>query len=198
MPTPAGIISRRRLANRRKAFIIHYLRCWNATEAARAAGYEGDDETLASTGWRVMRDAKVQAALQLRLKTMNVSSDETLARIVSQATFDASQFIQKGEGGKIGIDLDALKAAGKGHLIKGIEYKDGEPVFKFHDSQKALEMLGKAHGLFKTVNEHSGPGGGPIQAQAVPVDYSKLTVEEIKSMLAIAAKMQPALPPSSG
>ena len=35
----------------------------NATKAARLAGYEGDDATLAVTGYRLLRNDKVRAAL---------------------------------------------------------------------------------------------------------------------------------------
>lgn len=38
----------------------------NATEACRKAGYWGDDATLATQGWRLLRNAEVRAAIDAR------------------------------------------------------------------------------------------------------------------------------------
>jgi phage terminase small subunit len=46
-----------------KAFVQHYKASGNATQAARAAGYKGSDETVAVTGSRMLKLAKVQRAL---------------------------------------------------------------------------------------------------------------------------------------
>lgn len=51
----------------------------NATEAARRAGYEGSDQTLATTGSRLLRVAEVRAAIDARLL------GENARRIASRA-----------------------------------------------------------------------------------------------------------------
>jgi phage terminase small subunit len=38
----------------------------NATDACRKAGYAGDDATLATQGWRLLRNAEVRAAIEAR------------------------------------------------------------------------------------------------------------------------------------
>ena len=49
------------------------------------------------------------------------------------------------------------------------------PRLKLHDKVKALELLGKHFGIFtdRLKAEVSGPGGGPIQAQQLVVEFVK-------------------------
>lgn len=52
------------LTPKQQAFVEAFA--GNATEAARVAGYEGDDATLNVTGSRLLRNAKVRAAIEAR------------------------------------------------------------------------------------------------------------------------------------
>jgi phage terminase small subunit len=53
-----------------QAFIEQYFIChFNGTKAAKAAGYEGDDATLAVTASRLLRNAKVRTAIDARMET---------------------------------------------------------------------------------------------------------------------------------
>jgi phage terminase small subunit len=62
---------------RQLAFVEHYLADPNATKAARKAGYTGSDETLATTGARMLRNAKVAELLAGRQAK---ASDERMTR----------------------------------------------------------------------------------------------------------------------
>ena len=68
----------------------------------------------------------------------------------------------------------------KDGLIYG---KDGKPVTVLKFSDNLMALLLKAHRpeRFKerTSTELTGPGGGPIQAQAVPFDLDKLEPHEL-------------------
>ena len=41
----------KKLTPKQRAFVEHYLESWNATKAARRAGYRGNSNTLAVVGW---------------------------------------------------------------------------------------------------------------------------------------------------
>jgi len=136
------------LTNKQQAFIEHYLQCWNATEAARQAGYRGNDNTLASVGSENLRKPNIRRHIQDRLNAAAMTADEVLARLSEQARSDISEYIN--DFGY--LDFDRLKADGKAHLIKKYDITNvgGKLKIKFevYDAQAALVHLGKAHALF--------------------------------------------------
>lgn len=56
------------MTEKQRKFVEAYMgqTAGNATEAARLAGYGGDDNALAAAGSRLLRNAKVQRAVQER------------------------------------------------------------------------------------------------------------------------------------
>lgn len=70
------------LTAREKKFVAAYD--GNATKACKAAGYAGDDATLATQGWRLLRKAEVREAIAkredgaLEQLTLNVSELQAL------------------------------------------------------------------------------------------------------------------------
>lgn len=169
-----------RLPNRRRAFIHHYLRTWNATESARKAGYRGVDHVLHMTGSRLLSNDKVKKAIQARLNKMQVSSDEVIARLADQAKSDLSPFIRtRDDQGnplpKPYVDIEAIIKSGKGHMIRELAYtKTGDVVVKTYDQQKALELLGRAHGVFKDRTELTGKDGSELFKAFIGIDPDKV------------------------
>jgi len=132
------------LTNKQKAFIEEYLKDFNATRAARRAGYGGSAGVLAAQGSRLLKNAKVSARISERLRESAMMADEILMRLSEQARIDISDFLK--EYGA--IDWEAVDK--KGHLVKKIVHTKGkQSTIEVYDSQRALELLGKAHGLFK-------------------------------------------------
>jgi len=130
------------LTAKRQAFIAEYLKCWNATEAARRAGYRYPNKQ----GPALVNLGIVAEAIKARLAEKAMTADEVLARLAEQARAEHMNYLQPdGE-----IDLARLLADGKGHLVKGTKWdKSGNLVVEFYDGQRALELLGKHLGLFK-------------------------------------------------
>ncbi len=156
------------LTNKQKAFIEEYLRCWNATEAARRAEYQGNDATLASVGCENLRKPKIASRIQQRLAAKVMSADEVLSRLAEQARVDIGPYMD--EDGN--LDIGLLKRDGKTHLIKRYEKTKAlaglERVrVETYDAQAALVHLGRHHGLFKDKVEHTGKDGGPIETKDV-------------------------------
>ncbi len=159
------------LTPRRKAFIEHYLACWNQTKAASLAGYAQP----AMEGSRLMKNDEIARAIQERLDELKVSADEVIIRLAEHARSTMADFIDLTELPPV---FKKAAESGKLHLVKKAtttkRYFKGEVVeekteFELYDAQAALALLGKHHKLFTDKQEITGPEGGPIQIK--PVDY---------------------------
>jgi hypothetical protein len=148
------------LTYRQRMFIAAYLgqTNGNATEAARIAGYASPRVD----GARTLANVGVRAQIEAKVASVTLPSDEVLARIGDFASIDVGEFITTDANGQPAIDLDAMKRAGKTHLIKGIRYTKFGTVIELHDAHAALEKLGKYHRLFVDRTEVSGPNSGSI------------------------------------
>lgn len=123
-----------------KVWLEEYLQCWNATEAARRAGY-AHPNVSGPTNKKTMADAIAE-----RLEEKAMSADEVLLRLAEQARAEQTAYI-RADGT---VDLNGLLAADKGHLIAGIKWdRNDNRIVEFHNAQKALELIGRHHGLFK-------------------------------------------------
>lgn len=141
-------MSRTKLTNKQKAFIEHYLECWNGTEAARKAGYKGNDNTLAAIGSQNLRKLNIKRRVQDRLDAKAMSANEILDRLAQHARGDISDYIN--DFGY--LDFERLKKDGKAHLVKKYIISPTAKGMKVHveayDAQSALVQLAKAQGLF--------------------------------------------------
>lgn len=81
----------RRLTERQREFVMVLLESGtsNMSKAARQAGYIGNDETIAVTGYRLSHDLKVQAAIQeeagRRLHTGGIMATSRLLNIAENS-----------------------------------------------------------------------------------------------------------------
>lgn len=131
------------LTKKRRIFIEEYLKCWNATEAARRAGYKHPNVQ----GPTLVNLSIIREAIKQRLDEVAMEADEVLARLSEQARADIADFITVNETGLPLLDL--RKAEGKTHLIKSVrETKEGTFI-ELYNSQSALVHMGKAHGAFE-------------------------------------------------
>ena len=148
------------LTTKRRIFIEEYLKCWNATEAAKVAGYSHPGRE----GWRLLHGycPEVEEAIKQRLSEKAMSADEVLMRLGDQARGTIEDFlIVDEEGWK--IDLQKAMLAEKLGLIKSLWIdSNGNPRLELHDQQRALELLAKYHGLFSdATNVNVGVALGP-------------------------------------
>lgn len=131
---------RGKLTTKRRIFVESYLTCWNATEAARRAGYAHPNKQ----GPRLLVDVGVKASIEARIRELKMDADEVLTRLAQQARGEHAAYIQA-DGS---VDLKGMIADGKQHLIKGTRPTREGLVVEFYDGQAALALLGKAHRLF--------------------------------------------------
>lgn len=138
---------------------------FNSTEAAEFCLYSGPN----SHCWDIKQNKNMKVAIKRRFAEMRASADEVLARLSEQARGEYAMYF-KCDGS---IDFEKLVEEGKGHLIKKITPNREGLSVEFYNAQGALELLGRAQGLFRRRVEVSGPDGGPIQTEQV-----KLSSEE--------------------
>ena len=130
-----------RLSAKRRAFVEEYLSCWNASEAARRAGYAHPRRQ----GSRLLSFVDIQALIKARLAEKAMSADEALTRLAEQGRGGWTEYLL--EDGS--IDLARLLEDGKGHLVKGTKWdRQGNLVVEFYDAQAALVHIGRHHKLF--------------------------------------------------
>lgn len=154
------------LTKKQQAFIEHYLTCWNATEAARQAGYS--ERTAGQIGYENLNKPDIQKVIEQRMTDLALSANEVLARLSEMARLDLSPYLITVDVDGVPenrVDIQQMIDDGKGHLITELYYDaSGNQRVKFVDAQTALVHLGRAHGLFTDKVDHSS-GGKPIAPQ---------------------------------
>lgn len=143
------------LTNKQQTFVEHYLQCWNATEAARLAGYA--EKTANREGSRLLSNVDISAAIVARLVDLKAGADEVIKRLTDHARGSMEDFLLIDDAGTGSIDLRQAKTRGQLHLIKkfkstrrtlpeGVTETTNE--LELYDAQTALGQLGRAHALF--------------------------------------------------
>ncbi len=116
-----------KLTQRQRLFVEAYLANPNGREAARAAGYSGDENALSTRAFELMRNPKIALLIGVRVEEAVMRSNEVLSELSAIAKADWQDFLE--------IRRD----------------KDGEIIsatLKLSDKIKSLELLGKYHKLF--------------------------------------------------
>lgn len=133
------------LTNKQHVFVDEYLICWNASEAARRAGYS--EKTAYSIGSENLRKPEIRQIIKRRLSTMAMQADEVLARLSAIASADMSEFLMP-SGRGVKLDLKRARAAGQLRLVKKYNKTRQGVSVELYDAQAALVQIGKYHGLF--------------------------------------------------
>lgn len=152
-----------RLTGRQRAFVEEYLRDFNATRAAIAAGYSARSATV--IGCENLTKPNISAAIKQAIAERIMSADEVKLRLADIARGDMGDFLDINSM-SFAIDLARAKDAGKTKLIKkvkqktvtriekdGTEQEDNTIEIELYDAQAALNSLGKHLGLFKDTHE---------------------------------------------
>ena len=87
-----------------------------------------------------------------------MQANEALVRLSDQARFDPGPFVYRHEESdkELVIDWEKLVEARLTHLVKAVYLTKYGTRIEFHDSQRALELIGKHHKLFTDRVEHTG------------------------------------------
>ena len=126
--------------NKQRVFVEEYLSCWNASEAARRAGYKQPKQQ----GSRLLTNVDIKQEIQERLSEKCLSAGEVLVRLGEQARSISKDYVDD-----FGfINFKKLKADGLVHLVKKIKRNQQGIEVELYDSQAALVHIGRHHKLF--------------------------------------------------
>jgi hypothetical protein len=145
-------------SKKERVWLAEYLKTFNATEAARRAGYK-NPEVLGSR-----KKAKFAEEISAVLAEKTLSADAALARLAEIATFDISPYVvQRGDAAY--IDANKLKADGHGHLIRAAYTMRDGPRIDIADQSWALKVILDHH-----TRAASGRSDDPIHVRALDLD----------------------------
>ena len=137
--------SKKRITNKQRIFINEYVKCFNATQAAINSGYSEKGARVA--GHRLLTNSNISEEISSRVKEMCMSGEEALQLLSDQARGTLDDCMDIKDGRAI-LNFDKMKENGKLHLIKSITPTANGLKVELYSSQRALELIAKAHGLF--------------------------------------------------
>lgn len=139
------------LTLKQSLYALHYATDANGnmTEAARLAGYAGDDATLAHVGWENYRKPKIRAEIERLLAERVMGPNEVLARMDDIIRGSLADFLHIDELGVARFDFKKAKQAGKLHLLKEYRVSENGVSIKLYNPQTELLNLAKHYGLLK-------------------------------------------------
>jgi phage terminase small subunit len=131
---------------KQQMFIEEYLRTWNGTQSAIYAGYS--KKTARSIACTLLTNVDIKQEIESRVSENAMTTDEILARLADIARSNFEDIIDIDEKGDLNIGLKVAAEKRKLHLLKAVIPTKEGTKYEFHDPVKALELLGKAQGLF--------------------------------------------------
>lgn len=124
------------LSSKQEKFCLEFINtAGNATEAARRAGYKGNDNQLAQIGFQNLRKVNIQE----RIAELKAPSDKAVVLSIEDRRILLAQTIAR--------DLESEDAAMHNVAVK------------------CLEILNKMDGIYVQKTELSGKDGGPVRLE---------------------------------
>lgn len=160
-----NIHSMQNISYKHKAFIDEYFRCnMNATEAYFNVYSSKNRNNARTSAATLLAKPNIQEEINRRLTEKAMGSDEVLARLSAMARASLLPFIKITDEGFVYFDFSHPDAKEYLFLIKKIKTKrtrrlegkgessevweDEWVEVELHDSQSALEKIGKYHKMF--------------------------------------------------
>lgn len=173
----------RALSGLQRAFVDAWLENgFNGVEAARTAGYHGNNRSLYVMASRNLTKPHVRAEIDRRWAAHGVSPEEVMARLVEQARGTMGDFLRFDEDGTARLDLDVARAAGKLHLIKSLKWtQHGGVSIELYSSKDALDSIARSLGMFKDrLSLESGGREIPIREVIVNLAHDEPDTQPVE------------------
>jgi phage terminase small subunit len=174
-PFPFIVLDRMALTHKQRRFVDAFLgeSNGNASEAARVAGYAIPGQQ----GYENLKKPEIAAEITRLYAEKCMGPDEVLARLADQAR-GIGNYVRCLDRQRPYVDIQALQADGKAHLVRGIKYTDkGQCIVEFYDAQTALLNIGRHHELFTDKQKSEG---------TLNLIYDDLSEDEIDRRIAAA------------
>lgn len=154
--------------NKQRVFVEEYLQCWNATEAARRAGYAHPN----IQGPRLLSNVSISEVIQARLAEKQMGADEALQLLADMARGDLGEFmdiystgynlrLQNDDGTRKNTKLiRKIKQKTTTFIAKKESEEDREITeteIELYDAQSAIDKILRVHGRYKDVGSPENP-----------------------------------------
>lgn len=156
----------------REAFCQHYTKHWNATRAAKEAGYR--ERWASDIGHQLLKitlvSERVAQLTENTLKDIGITRERVLtelSRIAFTNMSDLATWNDSGVRFKSSEEIDESVQASISEVTETVTNAGGTLRIKQHDKTKALETLAKHLKMLTDKHEHSGPDGKPIETKNV-------------------------------
>ena len=161
--------------NKQALFVDYYLQSFNASDAARKAGYS--ERSAREIGRKLLTNVDIKTAIQERLNDVHMSADEALKLLADIARGDMAQMMDISSVG-FSLDMSRAKELGLTRLIKKVKQKtvthlaknesdeDREVIdleVELYDALGAIRDILKVHGKFVDKVELGGNNGAPLE-----------------------------------
>lgn len=138
------------LKNKQQAFIDAYLKTFNATKAAKEAGYS--EKTAYSIGSELLKKPEIKEAIRTRMSENAMDANEVLYHLAEIARGDVDDVVN--EYGN--LDMTLARENGKTRLLKTLRNRaittenatTYETEVGMYDRMRALELIGKHLAMF--------------------------------------------------
>jgi hypothetical protein len=179
------------LTLKQERWVNAYLETGNATEAARIAGYKGDDNQLGVVGHENLRKLKIRQRIEDRLAEADVTPNEVIKTLASHMRLDATELFDELGGFRI----DYIRENKLGHLIKKLKCRrmiegsgdDAMPVeiieVELHNSQTAAAQLCKVLGIEHAPKDNDTAGIWQEIAEHLSTQFN-VPIEQVRRDLA--------------
>ena len=167
------------LTHKQRLFVDEYLgrANGNATRAATLAGYAKPRQQ----GYENLTKPDIQDALRDFYTKRAMPAEEILGRLADQArgagpyirrtqATDSDEDATDGLPGLAFVDLAAMEADGKLHLIKRLKSGEFGQEIEFYDAQDALQLLGRNQRLFVDKADINVTGGFKVVSETTILD----------------------------
>lgn len=147
------------LTTRQNLFVHYYLETKKGNEAARLAGYSGDDASLRAIASENLTKPNIREAIETAYKQRHLSADGVLAELSDIASAPWKDFVE-------------VKYGENGEILPA--------VLKLSDKIKAAELLGKFHRLFADKTD--------VEVNLSDQDVSRIGEQLLASMMEAASR----------
>jgi phage terminase small subunit len=155
---------------KQRAFVLEYIKDFNATRAAIRAGYS--PKTARQIGQQNLSKLDISEEIDKEFQKRAMSASEVLSRMGDIARGSAEDYLTLDHGHAV-IDLQRMKDEGKMHLIKKYKVTKQSVEVELYDAQAALVQMGKQHGLFPNRQNVAHSGN---------INFNELTDDELHAI----------------
>lgn len=146
---------------KQQKFIDAYLgeANFNATKAAKLAGYKGNGNTVAVIGYDNLRKHNIAHEIKIRLQAEAMGKDELLKILGNKARGEKviAKYLTSD-----GVNVEAMLKDGYGNLIKSMKPGKYGMIIEFVDSLESQRLIGKHLALFIEKSEVVEIDGGSL------------------------------------